>query len=137
MLAYSLRRLGGAIPTLFVVLTERVGLRKAFKVLLFITQWGYVYEFLGGPVASLEEYAEWWRVNERNAYRDQKLFRDALPGDANPNRVWGQLRVLNPKADEVVAWVEEIRRKDLATPRRRPPDVDQAAAMLGTLRPVL
>jgi hypothetical protein len=122
---------------LFVVLTRQVGLRKAFKVLLFITQWGYVYEFVGGPVASVEEYAEWWHLNERNAYREQKLFREALPGDPNPNRLWEQLRVLNPKADEFAAWIEEIRRRDLSTPRRRPRDVEEAAALIGTLRPVV
>jgi hypothetical protein len=122
---------------LFVGLTRRVGLRKAFKVLLFITQWGYVYEYLRGPVASVEEYAEWWHLNERNAYREQKLFREAVPGDLNPNRLWEQLQALNPKADEFRASIDEIRRRDLGTPRRRPPDVDETAALIGTLRPAV
>lgn len=123
---------------LFAVLTRRVGLRKALNVLLFVTKWGYVYEYLRGPVASLEEYAEWWHLNERNAYREQKLFREAVPGDLNPNRLWEQLQALNPMADEFRARVAEIRGLDLATPRRRRPrDVDEAAALLGTLRPVV
>jgi len=122
---------------LFVVLTREVGLRKAFKVLLFIAQWGYVYEFFDGGVSSVEEYAEWWHLNERNAYREQKLFREALPSETNPNRLWAELRVLNPRADQFRDRIEEIRRRDLATPRRRPPDVDEAAALIGTLRPVL
>jgi hypothetical protein len=119
---------------LFVVLTKRLGVRKAFRVLLFVTQWGYVYEFYRGPVRSLEEFAQWWHHNERNAYREQKLFREGFPNDPNPNRVWEQLQAVNPNGGEITAWIDKIRREDLGTPRwRRPPDVDEFAAMIATL----
>lgn len=119
---------------LFVVLTRAVGLRKAIRLLLFITQWGYVQEFYRGPLKNLEEYAEWWHVNERNAYRDQKLFREAFPNDTNPNRLWEQLQAVNPQAEAITAQINRIRSLDLATPRwRRPSDVDEFAAMIATL----
>jgi hypothetical protein len=117
---------------LFYVLTKRLGLRKAVRVLLFIVQWGYVYEYMRGPLLSLNEFVEFWRTNERNAYREQKLFREAI-GDGTPDKLWEELQAVNPRADELRAWINEIRAADLGTPRRRPPDVDEWAAMIGSL----
>jgi hypothetical protein len=122
--------------SLWVVLTRKVGIRNAFKVLLFVAQWAHVYEYLRGPLRSIDEYAEFWRVSERFAYRQQKLFREAL-GDSNPNRLWQELRTMDPGFDDLTKLVDQIRKLDLGTPRRTPKSVEEMAARIGTLRPVL
>ena len=101
--------------SLLVVLTKRVGLLKAMKVLTFIVAWGIVTEDLGRPPETVEEYAYWWRESAATAYREQRLFREALRDDtATPTPIWEQARSQLDAKDET--------RKELA------------AAKLGTLR---
>ena len=74
-------------------MAARVGLRKTLKVLTFMTSWGVVYESLGRAPESIEEYALWWRESRAKAFREQQLFREALPGEDTPTRIWEQARV--------------------------------------------
>ena len=74
-------------------MAARVGLRKTLKALTFIASWGIVYEALGRAPESIEEYAEWWRESRAKAFRDQQLFREALPGEDTPTRIYEQARV--------------------------------------------
>ena len=75
------------------VLVARVGIRKALKVLTFIVSWGIAYESLGHAPESIEEYAAWWRESRAKSFRDQQLFREALPGEDTPTRIYEAARV--------------------------------------------
>lgn len=119
---------------LFVALARKVGLRDAYKVLLFIICWGTVYEATDGPVESIEEYAGWWNQNERSAYREQELFRKAFEHDANPNRVWEQLRAKNPNRDKFHAAVKQVTAAMDAKARHKRLKLQETAAMIGTLQ---
>jgi hypothetical protein len=77
---------------LLVVLTRAVGIRKAMKVLTFVVSWGIVIEDTGEPPESIEAYADWWRSSHRSAYREQALYREALPGEDTPTRLWSFVR---------------------------------------------
>ena len=125
---------------LLVVLTDRVGLRNAYKVLHFVALWAIVYECRGDPVPSIGHFADFWQFDERNAYRAQKLFREALPGNASPNVLWAQLREVNPNKDELVARMSEIADDDRAAAKHRhvkKEEIEALAAWLGTTTPVL
>lgn len=107
--------------SLLVVLTIKVGLFKAIKVLTFIVCWGYASEELGHPPETVEEYAYWWRMSAAKAFREQRLFRDALPGESTPTRIWDQTK--HDLASQV----------DLKDPAQK----DKAAAALGSFRVAL
>jgi hypothetical protein len=77
---------------LVAVMTRNVGFVKAMKVLTFVAAWGIATESLGHPPVSVEEYADWWKESYPTAYREQKLFREALPGETTPERIWTQAR---------------------------------------------
>ena len=116
-----------------MALARKVGLRKAYKILLFVISWGAVYESGDGPVGSIEDYARWWNMNERSAYREQQVFRQAFPNDANPNRLWEQLRAQNPNRDTFHAAVKQFTAATDAITRRKRLKLEETAAMIGTL----
>ena len=99
---------------LAIVIARRVGFRNSMKVLTFITAWGIVYESLGRAPASVEEYADWWKESYPTAYREQKLFREAMPGHDTPTELW-----------------EEVRAQVRGKSKR---DLDLAAAKLATVQ---
>jgi hypothetical protein len=68
----------------------RVGRRPAQRVLAFLQEWDTLADELGRD-PSLEEYAERWRLPRATAYSDQRLFREAFPGEQNPRRLLNQL----------------------------------------------
>ena len=90
---------------LAVVLARRVGFRKAMKVLTFIVAWGVVIEDTGDEDIGIEDYAAWWRESERTAFREQALFREAMPDEDTPTRLWLAVRA-------------QIDAKDKAAPAR-------------------
>src|SRR6266511_1489401 len=101
----------GRPPSLAELLARRVGLRKTIKVLSFIVAWGIVYESLGRAPDSVEEYADWWRESRAKAFREQQLFREALPGEETPTRIYEQVRlfvdVQNSAAPVLLGgWIE-------------------------------
>jgi hypothetical protein len=75
-----------------VVLSYRVGPTRAMRVCSFVISWGYVYEKLGRPPGSVEEYASLAGASNPTAYRDQRLFREAMPGESTPTRLWERVR---------------------------------------------
>jgi hypothetical protein len=107
--------------SLLVVLTMKVGLLKAIKVLTFIVCWGYASEDLGQPPETVEEYAYWWRMSAAKAFREQRLFRDALDDEPTPTRIWDQAK--HDLASQV----------DLKDPTQK----DKAVAALGGLHVAL
>jgi hypothetical protein len=58
-------------------LIERVGVRRALKVIAFIVAWEVARNDLGRDI-SIEEYGEWWKVSRASAFREQALFRQVL-----------------------------------------------------------
>ena len=74
--------------SLVIVLAKNVGMIKGAQVLQFIWSWGDVMERLGREPDSIEEYADTFRTSYATAYREQKLFREALPGETTPTRIW-------------------------------------------------
>jgi hypothetical protein len=36
---------------------------------------------------TLQEYADWWKVSQPTSFREQKLFREAFPGESTPDRL--------------------------------------------------
>jgi hypothetical protein len=86
-----------------VVLSQRVGPTRAMRVCSFVISWGYAYEKLGRAPGSVEEYAELGGASVPTAYREQRLFREALPGESTPTRIWESVRKKVDAADAVAA----------------------------------
>jgi hypothetical protein len=72
---------------LLKVASDRVGMRTAFMVLSFMAAWDVAQERLRKRPITLEEYADYWRVTRATAFREQKRFRDAFPGETTPERL--------------------------------------------------
>jgi len=72
---------------LLAIASRQVGLRRAFRVLTFMAAWDRARTALGKRPITLQEYSTWWRENERTAYREQALFREAFPGEDTPERL--------------------------------------------------
>jgi hypothetical protein len=66
---------------------SRVGVRRAYRVVTFMVCWHIARRELDVDELTLDAYAEWWRVPERTAYREQALFREAFPEEATPDRL--------------------------------------------------
>jgi hypothetical protein len=88
---------------LLVVLSRRIGPTRAMRVCSFVISWGYVYEKLGRAPTSVEEYAELASASIPTAYRDQRLFREAFPGESTPSRIWESLHGKIDTADPAAA----------------------------------
>jgi hypothetical protein len=86
-----------------VVLSHRVDPTRAMRVCSFVISWGYAYEKLGRPPGSVEEYAELGGASVPTAYREQRLFREALPGESTPTRIWESVRKKIDAADAAAA----------------------------------
>jgi hypothetical protein len=99
---------------LAIALARRVGFRNAMKVMTFVVAWGIVYEALGRAPESVEEYADWWKESHPTAYREQRLFREAMSGQQTPTELW-----------ESVRGQVNVKRKN---------DLDVGAAKLATVR---
>lgn len=65
---------------------QRVGLRKAMKVLSFMVAWDHARDQLGYE-PTIDQYAEWWKESAATAYRHQQVFREAFPGETTPSRL--------------------------------------------------
>jgi predicted kinase len=59
---------------------------KAARVAAFVVGWGAVRDELG-RTPTVEEYAEWWRENERTAYRHMAEFREVFNRCETPDPV--------------------------------------------------
>lgn len=72
---------------LLVVASERVGVRKAFKVLTFMATWDRARRAMRKQALTLDEYADWWKEPRSTSFRHQALFREAFPGEETPDRL--------------------------------------------------
>lgn len=81
-------------------------LRDTMRIGQMVTQWAICREDLGRR-PEVAEYAEWWRISERTAYRDLALFAKAFPQEDGPDRiaaaVWAQARARREKLTPAVA----------------------------------
>lgn len=73
-------------PTLQQLAAKRVGQTSGARVVAFIVQWAVASEALGHEL-TLEEYADWWHASRSTVFREQARFREAFPGEANPQRL--------------------------------------------------
>lgn len=69
---------------------------KAHRVVLFIASWGVCMRSLGRPPANIEEYSDWWAKSRATGYREQELFREALPMYATPTPICDWLAADDP-----------------------------------------
>ena len=82
----------GRPDSLLVVLARRVGPLPAMRICSFVVAWGAVYEKLGRAPSSVQEYAKLGSTSVPTAYRDLRLFGEALPGEQTPTRLWESAR---------------------------------------------
>ena len=73
------------------------------RVCSFVISWGTVSEKSGRAPSSVEEFAELDGAGVPTAYREQRLFRDALPGESTPTRIWLLVRKKIDPADAAAA----------------------------------
>lgn len=73
--------------SLMAVAVASVGVYRASKVLAFMVAWEVARRELRRESITLQDYAEYWRANERTAYREQAAFRKAFPGEQTPDRL--------------------------------------------------
>lgn len=78
--------------TLASVAIERVGVRKGGRVLAFAMEWGLVVQELKRR-PTVEEFAEFWKVSNATAYRDQARWRETFPEFDTPSDAWAVLGV--------------------------------------------
>lgn len=69
---------------------------KAHRVVLYIACWGVCSKKLGRPPVNVEEYADWWNKTRATAYREQQLFREALPMHETPTAICEWLQETDP-----------------------------------------
>lgn len=72
---------------LLTIAARQIGMRRAFRVLTFMAAWDRARKAMRRETLTLQEYADWWRENQRTAYRDQALFREAFPSESTPDRL--------------------------------------------------
>lgn len=75
-----------ANDTLMAMAIRNVGMRKAFKAMLYLAQWGIAYE-AEGPMTP-EQLSEWWKESRATSFGNQAKFREAFPGEQTPERLW-------------------------------------------------
>lgn len=59
---------------------------KGTRVATFITEWAIASRELGGPITTAQ-YAEWWKVSERQAWRRRAAFKELFPELAEPQEL--------------------------------------------------
>jgi hypothetical protein len=72
------RKVDPGATTLLELCVALGGLRKGTRVCSFVTAWAIASRRLGRAI-TVEEYAEYWREEERTAYRRQAEFRELFP----------------------------------------------------------
>lgn len=73
--------------TLLELIYDRTGsMRQTLKVGMTVTCWAIVRQDLG-RAPYVHEYADWWKVSERTAWREMATFSKAFPEEENPDRL--------------------------------------------------
>jgi hypothetical protein len=73
--------------TVATVAIQKVGARKAFEVLRFVTGWALCWEELGHR-PTMPEYVRWagvLGVSSKTCYRDAQMFREAFDKCDDPS----------------------------------------------------
>lgn len=78
--------------TLMEYAIARGGIRKGAKAMTFLISWATAVEDLGHELggdggtlsAAMAEYAEYWKLTERSAWRDLSAFRQVFGTAADP-----------------------------------------------------
>ena len=65
----------------------RIGPRATYKVMVFVASWGIFMRKEGRPPETVDEFADWWKISQATAFRDQALFRKALPDADDPTHL--------------------------------------------------
>ena len=81
---------------LAAVVIGNVGPMRAYRVMVYIASWGIATKKLGHPPVNVEEYADWWHKTRATAYREQELFREALPMHKTPTAICEWLELADP-----------------------------------------
>lgn len=86
----------GATPIL-VQAFELAGVRKGAAAVSCLVAWAIAEESVGLPLgddltSQVRNYAKWWRITERTAWRDLAAFKQAFPGEDSPARLAAELR---------------------------------------------
>lgn len=85
---------------------QRVGFRKAYRVVVFAACWGLAEAEKGAPIVNVDEYGERWLMSRRHAFREQTAFRECFPEFATPRDLLASVGfVIDPEAsaDRAVA----------------------------------
>lgn len=69
---------------------------RAHRVVVFIACWGICTRGLGRPPANIEEYSDWWAKSRATGFREQELFREALPMYTTPTPICEWLSADDP-----------------------------------------
>lgn len=86
--------------SLLQVAVQRAGLRKGSKAAVAVVSWTIAVQALERPLgepggghltAAVREYAAWWKISERGAWRDLQRFAAAFPEETSPARLAGVL----------------------------------------------
>jgi hypothetical protein len=87
--------------TVMEVCVARAGVMKGARVQAFISCWVIASQRLGRPI-TLADYADYWKENERTAYREQARFREVFPGMETPQPIADSvIRELGDQAADV------------------------------------
>jgi hypothetical protein len=74
---------------LLAYLTRTVGIWRAAKVGGYIAAWGLYSDSLDpGARRSIEGCGDYWRRSHASMWREHRLFHEAFPDEANPERIW-------------------------------------------------
>jgi hypothetical protein len=77
---------------LSVYLFRKLGWRKGSRVAAFIAAWGIYSEGSPAGERTLDAYADYWNQSRATAFREQELFRKALPHYETPEAMWREIR---------------------------------------------
>lgn len=90
----------GAQPLMTVAYLRTGSARESIRALQMIQQWALARMVLGhdlgeeeggGVSAAVREYARWWKVSERTAWRELSSFQNAFPEEQTPAELAAQL----------------------------------------------
>ena len=74
-------------PELLVFMTSKTGMRKAFRLVEFLTLWGMLADHLERE-PTRQEFCEFWDESPATYFRRLDGWRMVWPEDSSPQRVW-------------------------------------------------
>jgi hypothetical protein len=74
------------------VAVGRAGWRQGIRAMTWAYEWAVAREALGDE-PSVDQVAEYWKMNRRTAFREQSAFREAFPSLDTPAVIYADPRV--------------------------------------------